>query len=1063
MTKGEFCRIHFRVYAPVSFGQTIGIFGNSSTLGHFNKDLIVPLVTTPQSYPIWYTDHPIVVPKDDSAQEIEYNYVIIENGVCKAVEEREHRKCATNKTDVVVEDSFTNPPSATSTAIPSAATSTVDIPSLSEAVEVKLNCEDDEVKNDIYFICYHLPLSVKRSANHTEAAPSYDIKWSDSIISKTEENSVTMNKHWVGTLSIPGEPLTAHEEEVLRARLKAMNCIPIFLSTELTNDCYYGYCKQLLWPLFHNVELLDATQTAWNQGVDENSVREKWDSSKFTKWLQAYRDVTKLFADCLHQFIKPGDILWIHDYHLALLPGKIRKFEINVKIIFYLHIPFPTSQIFRSLPYGQEIVQSITEADVVGFHAFDHSRHFVQSARRLLGYRSRSLQGGLLAVDALQHQLVISLSNVGVEAKELDVLMQSDEALMELGSVKNRHAGKKVIVAIESCQRLTGGDLKVEAFKMFLQDLEKEGLSKYVMVFKAIRPANRLADEALTSNELRQMVNQLNEKYSAFSNGPVIDYEELPSISKSRRVGLYLAADVFLNSSIREGLNLYPLEYIYCRQNQTSGGVVIVSEFSVCASVLNGAIKINPFNVRSTADTIAKALSMTPDECHSRSERDRQFLSTRNSGRWANQVLKDLRSQMKINANDIKSRRTCEINPVRPADVVDAYTRSVSVPSLKDVGNRVFIFDYGGTLITKERYNIYLKQNLNAIAGRSPTPELMAAIRKLASDRNNVVAVMSGLTREKLGGIFDDIPNLTIATSNGVVYSWGVGLLWDTDIIPEAEEDGVPSCIVSVSSEDGENEENGDKFTSKKPNLTCNTNLQAKQPSTLTPTSGRGNSRSNQSHLPLDSQIAIDGTFDDSLSIKRSSSVVAIDREWICMHDEVNWQEVNQRVIPIMAKYTARTNGSYISPRIPGISWSYFAAEPDYGEKQAQRLKTELEAALINYDVKVSAAIQGSLEIVPRILDKGVFVTTLLHRVCSMRAGKLPSFIMVAGDEPPDDRMFEATYRHVGQCGAQDISDVTSVFTVHVGRAEEHQASTFVEDVSKMEELLTQLSRATNI
>jgi trehalose-6-phosphatase len=487
------------------------------------------------------------------------------------------------------------------------------------------------------------------------------------------------------------------------------------------------------------------------------------------------------------------------------------------------------------------------------------------------------------------------------------------------------------------------------AYRTFLLDLDKEDRRKYVLVVRSIRPENRLEDERQTSEELIKMTQLLNEEF-----GAVVDYEEMKSMGVSQRAALWMVADVFLSTSVREGLNLLPLEYVYCRRNLPNTGVVVISEFSACSTVLNGSIKVNPFNRRSLADTLAKVVNMTAAECNSRSRRDLDFVCNRSPAQWTQHILNDLLSQISINILNLKNshRKTLEIGQLDMTHVRNSYQAVVQTPRLKHVGNRVFILDYGGTLLEKERFGIYLKQSLSAIAGRAPNPRMMRALRLLSEDPNNVVVILTGLTRESLGSIFDDYPNITIACSNGLWHSWAPNLC-PVNPVTEDDDNNELECLVSVSSGAESDEDLND----------ANEALLERRRS-ISSVEATRNSEMNT----LNSMLLAGG-------FHKTGSKEMKNRRWDILQDDVDWEALKEKVLPILTKYTLRTNGSNITYTEPGIGWSFFASEPDYAEKMAEKVAMELDAALVNFDVKIVTQIKGSLEIVPKLLHKVRYIS----------------------------------------------------------------------------------------
>ena len=269
----------------------------------------------------------------------------------------------------------------------------------------------------ILFVCFHLPVVVVKSVNG-----EWKASWNDSLLAQKEGSKIvaTYRAHWIGTVT-PVPPITSDEDrEAVRKILAEMECTPIFLDPATKQAHYIGFCKQVLWPAFHNIDLLDLSASGLlHPGIESAS---DWDQSRLDHWWNAYQTVNQIFADKVNELVDPESYLWIHDYHLSLLPRLLQAMEPgrSCRKVFFLHIPFPTSQIFRELECGEAILEGMLHADVVGFHAFDHARHFLNAAKRILGLNYESLVGGLIGVNFKGKTVLVSMSNVSIEARILD-------------------------------------------------------------------------------------------------------------------------------------------------------------------------------------------------------------------------------------------------------------------------------------------------------------------------------------------------------------------------------------------------------------------------------------------------------------------------------------------------------------------------------------------------------------------------------------------------------------------------------------------------------------------
>jgi len=635
------------------------------------------------------------------------------------------------------------------------------------------------------------------------------------------------------------------------------------------------------------------------------------------------------------------------------------------------------------------------------------------------------------------------MSHVSIEPPLIEAALRNPKTIELADAYRVKYKGKKVIVGVDVCQRLSGVVLKLAAFEKLLTDHITN--NSVILVQKMIRPGARVEDERSTSEDTLSMVNSLNSRFTS-SGGTTtlaVDYEEVSRMSLIERCALWMVADSFLLTCIREGLNLMPLEYIFSRKDMKHAGCVVASEFSPCSSLLSGAIKVNPCYALEVADALDRALSMTASECATRRQRDIGFISSHPSSLWTSQIVSDLRhltKEKEMTAEASKTARAVLPSPLNSDIVLKAYEAPASVVCSKC--RRLFIFDYGGTLLQKEKFDIYIKQTLSAISGRQPTTRMMDAIRRLSSDPANAVMIVTGLTKLKLGDTFKEFENVSLATSNGLVYSWGKNLMTADEWIKQLSQDSEGPDSMT--------------FEARVEQAILEAAIARK----------RGNSSSNllAAGIELDkAQAAAAGPAAiDSRQLALTHSLVgdAVNsRVWECMDFAVDWVAVRNIAVPITTRFTFRTNGTCMSPRIPGIGWSYFGADPDWGQKQSHQLRVELEAALAEHDVMVTSQIQGSIEVVPRGLHKGVIVKNFLDRVMLHRADKLPEFCTIIGDEESDDKMFEAAYELA--CNAPPTSSIKnmSLFTVCVG-LRETPANLYLDDVKDVEELLSVLAHS---
>ena len=545
----------------------------------------------------------------------------------------------------------------------------------------------------------------------------------------------------------------------------------------------------------------------------------------------------------------------IHDYHLSLLPKQLsdrqtEKFGGRItRNVFFLHIPFPTSQVFRELDCGETVLEGMLHADVVGFHSFDHARHFLNAAKRILGLNYESLAGGLIGVAYQGRTLLITMSNVSIEPRMVDAVLMLPSVQEGKAELRKKHEGRTIIGSMEIGQRLSGTAYKLLAYERLLQDYPV-WQSRIVLVQRVLLPGSRKADEAKTTTEIRLIAKRIISKF-----GPdVLDYLEVSgtSLPMDKRLAFWKATDIFIATPLREGLNHWPMEYVYAHKEPETPGVVITSEFSAVSSILNGALRVNPYDIQMTVMSIDKALSMEMQEREGRRYRDIDFVSGCPSDKWVRNVLRDLSdatSRQPTAASESNSQAATPLGGATPKrtnlefDSTAAFlTREaclafthLSFKALKRAYDatrrRVIITDFNGTIVLKEPPGKYLKREILGTSGNKPPPAVVDALGALCADPRNTVYVVSGDSAENVLCALGHLPRLGLAVSNGARYSPPV--------------------------EPGETS-----------------------------------------------------------------------RRWLTFDLGVDWDAVKRVALPVLSKYTARSNGSFVKLTSFSIGWSYYSCDP---------------------------------------------------------------------------------------------------------------------------------------
>ncbi|MFB6342301.1 bifunctional alpha,alpha-trehalose-phosphate synthase (UDP-forming)/trehalose-phosphatase [Saccharicrinis sp. FJH62] len=527
---------------------------------------------------------------------------------------------------------------------------------------------------------------------------------------------------WIGWPGFNNEDVTPEQKAEIEKLLKYDNCIPVYLDQKDMDDYYDGFSNSTIWPLFHYF----AQYTEYNQ--------EFWD---------AYKDVNQKFADVIMQNLEGVDKVWVHDYHLMLLPKIIKEKRPDISIGFFLHIPFPSYEIFRILPWREDLIEGMLGADLIGFHTYDYQRHFTSCVRRLLGYDVQmnqiNLGDRITKVDAFPMGIDFEKFSKAAERSIMKSVHDKTEIRQELEKYLLLEQGRKLILSIDRLDYSKGIPNRLHAFERFLEK-HPEYTGKVTLILLAVPSRVEVEHYQEMKSEIDELVGRINGKYSKVNWTPIwYFYRSFPFESL---IELYNSSAIALITPVRDGMNLVAKEYIATRTDNK--GVLILSEMAGATKELGEALIINPNNFEQIADTIYEALNMPEEEQIERNIMLKERLRRYNVERWANDFLESL---------------------IDTANYREKYlAKKLSDPIIKSIKKdydkalkRVIFLDYDGTLVG-------FKKNPRQA---SPEKEVYEILDKLAADPKNQVVLISGRDKEVFTEWFDN-HNYTLITEHGV-------------------------------------------------------------------------------------------------------------------------------------------------------------------------------------------------------------------------------------------------------------------------------------------------------
>lgn len=1058
--------VTFEVHARTSLGETLCVCGDHGELGAFVRQAARELVTDPASYPIWRTS--VLLPKGVPFQ---YKYMITEFTQFQTWEpiQARYRTFVPRGEAVIVRDEYgaydevealmqaareeagmelvsPTPPSVSATPdftfqpnqpaaasgmppLPPAAALAANSGSRSRKL-VKKSASEAGVQKRLLLIAFHLPLKMRLKAE-TELDEVWEAEWDpDNVVAKSEDSVADeMQVTWVGAVTPANvfdiehtfDPSEKRKAGITLA-LKAFNCIPVFLTQEVYNLHYVQCSKNLLWDIFHNVQRTKsmAVESSYEMG---------------------YVPGNSSFASVAMPYLKKTDICWVHDYHLMLVPGMLRARGHEGPIIFFLHVPFPTSEIFRTLPMRHELLEGMLASSTIGFHTFNHGRHFLTACRRFLGAQSRSAAEGTLAVEYHDRRVLITISHLGVDPKRITKISTAEHTteeasrmirdlptFMEGLSIKLPAKEKPEVVfgSLDELQRLKGVPLKLLAFERFLSTTPKWQNGKARFILWAIKQTGgaRQHDNERSAREVRRLVQRINEAY-----GPVVLYTEFDSKrppTLDQRVALWLATDVFVSTAVSEGLNLMPLEFLFSRP-QINPGVVIISEFSASSSVLNGAVRVNCYDIAFIAKAMDETARMPLEERMARRARDVDYISAKSS-EWTRHIINEVLTALDdetfttieqvpdLTNSGVALPHTVQCKPLRCKDVVRACAAA---------SRRVFFLDFGGTLVEREQENLTLKRDFLGAMGRGLSDQMRSTLERLCRDEErNVVFIVSGDTRTVLTRVFFDL--LKQGVPLGLVAHSGLCIrMPKKDFLRSgsAHFDDQESQLSACMSMFGEQTFLDNVWaTEKEKNM---------PPSLSGPLTVRSYSVA-ETGLGAETTEMQQSSFTD-IPLPDLSSVSApvnsLMSDWIMTVDVAkewsHWMR-ESGIFPILKKYTWATGGTSYRTSAVTTVWDYTFADPEWGASQAQFLTYELETAISKANLNIVVKhTKSTVQLLPINVDKG----SAVRRVLSSSMGTLrpnwngqePDFCLCMGDDISDELMFGAVHQHFTSIPAMSL------------------------------------------
>jgi trehalose 6-phosphate synthase/phosphatase len=505
---------------------------------------------------------------------------------------------------------------------------------------------------------------------------------------------------WIGW---PGATVKEHMKKNLISRmLSDFHGYPVFLTEKAMDRFYHGFCNRTIWPLFHY----------FTSNVSYDN--ENW---------SYYRKVNENFCDSVMQILRPDDVVWVHDYHLMLLPGLIRERMPDVSIGFFLHIPFPTFEVFRLLPskWRKDLLEGLLGADLIGFHTHDYTQHFLRCALRILGHEHSMGQ-----IQLNDHLVRVETYPMGIDFQKFYSAVSRPEVQAERAELRNVFPDCRVILSLDRLDYTKGIVNRLQGYELFLEK-NPEWQGKAVMVLIVVPSRSKVEHYQQMKRQIDEVVGRINGKFGSINWTPILyHYKFLPF---NKLVALYNSSDVALVTPIRDGMNLVAKEYLATKRE--GKGVLIISEMAGASKEVREAIIINPNDLEEIAGALKDALEMPEEEQMRRNRIMQSRLRRHDVVRWADSFVRALQ-EIKDEERGLHHKQ------------LSASTRAQLLDDFKRAEHRLLLLDYDGTLV----------QFAGSFDLAKTRNESWKTLRMISKDPKNEVVLLSGSDKMTLQSLF---------------------------------------------------------------------------------------------------------------------------------------------------------------------------------------------------------------------------------------------------------------------------------------------------------------------
>ena len=588
----------------------------------------------------------------------------------------------------------------------------------------------------LVIISNRLPLTIDKKKGELHYYPS-----AGGLATGLSSLDKSLDQLWIGWVGREIEKIS--EQDVITNQLAKDRMVPVFLDGRDIEEYYEGFSNKVVWPHFHY----------FTQYTNYNN-QDYW---------YAYERVNRHFATIAQKHIRENDTIWIHDYQLMLLPAMIRQNNPDISIGFFLHIPFPSYEIFRTLPWRQEILEGLLGADQIGFHTYGYMRHFLSAAYRIAAHEHNF--GKITLGDRI---INVDVFPMGIDYDKYahpENYVENIDIRAIVDRLKSK--GRKLILSIDRLDYTKGIPERIQAFERFIED-NPQYQGKVTLMLIVVPSRSQVGQYQELRNEVDTLVGRVDGRFRTFGWSPIQYFYR--SFSFPDLTALYKAADIAMITPLRDGMNLVAKEFV-ASKDESKEGVLILSEMAGASSELMDAVIVNPRDINNMKEALEQAMVMSREEQSRRLTKMQGRLKKYTVKHWAETFMKE------------QAQKAIKKAPAQ-IQILNEGIKDKLVKDFKSAKNRLLILDYDGTLV-KFRLEPQLAK---------PDTELLDLLNQLKEIENNKVTIISGRDRLTLGDWLSHL-ELDMAAEHGVwlfkegnwTVAGGLTNAWKKDIRPVLE------------------------------------------------------------------------------------------------------------------------------------------------------------------------------------------------------------------------------------------------------------------------------------